>query len=382
MITRNIDPNAYKKALMTTPIKLLLNSLWIIAFLLILILKLELQSAHAYTVVNPTGLQQAASIDLVGKAGSGVDGATDRFLPREAEALFFSPIDYIFDGMLNLAAHQEAGVATFEIHEAYLGSTRLIPRTRFRVGQYFLAIGRLNQFHRHDWPFISAPKVQRDFFHEEGILDSGAEFNWIAPLPFYLELTAGICNGWTFGHSHNVGQAPLVPTHYLRGATYTSLPWDGGVQTGLNYLARRETDGTQWTYWGLDLTAKWRESQILRGLLQSEAWLRIQTPSGNPSEATLGAYVFPQYGFDPSWYFGIRGDYWTVLTLKNALNRRVFNVDYSIVPTLTFKVSEFTSLKAAYTFQKSIQGNQNLGSSRTFQIQTVFNLGAHPAHDF
>jgi len=357
-----------------------LNSRWAVA--LLFFLNFHLQITHADTGMNSTGLQQAASIDLVGKAGQGLDGTSDRFLPREAEVLFFSPTDPIFDGMLNLAAHQETGVATFEIHEAYLGSSRLIPRIRFRVGQYFLAIGRLNQFHRHDWPFISAPKVQKDFFHEEGLLDSGAEFNWITPLPFYLELTAGVSNGWIFGHTHNEGQAPLIPTHYLRGATYTSLPWDGGVQTGLTYLSRKEIQGTQMTYWGLDLTAKWRESQVLRTLLQSEAWLRIQTPPGNPNETTLGAYVFPQYGFDSRWYFGIRGDYWSVLTLKDALDRKVFNVDYSIVPTLTFKTSEFTTFKAAYTFQKSTQETQILSTSRTFQIQTVFNLGAHPAHDF
>lgn len=351
--------------------------------ILSLFLTLPFAQANADSpVLNPTGLQQAAAVDIVGKAGNGADGTTGRILPREAEVLFYSPADPIFDGMLNLAAHQEEGVASFEIHEAYLGSSRLIPRSRFRVGQYFLGIGRLNQFHRHDWPFISAPRVQRDFFHEEGLLDSGAELSVILPLPFYLEVTTGLSNGWTFGHSHNEGFAPHFPTHYLRGATYLSLPADGGAQMGFTYLGRKNHQATYSTYLGFDLTAKWRESDTLRFLLQSETWLRILSPAGNPSETTLGAYLFPQYGFNPNWSMGVRLDYWTTLSLKDALKRSVFNQDFAIVPTLTYKVSEFTTLRGAYTYQKASQGSQTLNSAHTFQVQTLFILGAHPAHEF
>lgn len=331
---------------------------------------------------DPTGLQQAVALDIVGKLGNGADGQAGRLLPREAEVLFFAPVDHVFDGMLNLAAHQENGVATFEIHEAYISSSRLIPRARIRVGQYFLGIGRLNQFHRHDWNFISAPRVQRDFFHEEGLLDSGAELSVILPLPIYFEVTTGISNGWTFGHAHNEGAAPQLPTHYIRGATYTSLPGDGGAQIGLNYLSRKNNQATQWTYWGVDFTAKWREGQTLHFFLQSEAWLRTQSPLGNPSEKTLGFYLFPQYGFDPKGSLGVRLDYWSNLSLQDALGRPTSNYDAAIVPTLTYKVSEFTTLRAAYTYQKSSQGTQPSTSQQAFQLQTMFILGAHPAHEF
>jgi hypothetical protein len=350
------------------------RSLALLFFLLSEIIGGSAQAKADSSLMNPTGLQQAVALDLVGKLGNGADGLAGRLLPREAEVLLFAPSDHVFDGMLNFAAHQEDGVATFEIHEAYIASSRLIPRSRIRVGQYFLGFGRLNQFHRHDWPFISAPRVQRDFFYEEGLLDSGAELSVILPLPFYFELTTGISNGWTFGHAHNEGIAPQIPTHYIRGATYASLPGDGGAQIGVNYLGHKDNQATQSTYWGLDFTAKWREVQTVRFLLQSETWLRTQSPLGNPSEKTLGLYIFAQYGFDSNVSLGVRFDHWSNLSLQDALGRPISNYDTAIVPTMTYKISEFTTLRAAYTYEKP--------SQKAFQIQTMFILGAHPAHEF
>src|SRR3989338_6739695 len=121
-----------------------------------------------------SGLKVSAAVDIVGsvktrKKSSG----EDRIDVREAELLLTGPIDHRFDGLLSLAAHRENGVARAEVHEAFISSSKLVPRSRIKVGQYFLGIGRLNRIHRHEWNFISAPEVHQRFFGSEGLLDTG-----------------------------------------------------------------------------------------------------------------------------------------------------------------------------------------------------------------
>lgn len=104
--------------------KRFLNLSWAIVFLL--------HSASSWAidaVTNPTGLQQAVAVDIVGKSRQGADGPTDRLLPREAELILFAPTDYIFDGMLNLAA----------IHEtSKRGSETLATAHAFQVQSTFI----------------------------------------------------------------------------------------------------------------------------------------------------------------------------------------------------------------------------------------------------
>ena len=67
--------------------------------------------------------------------------------------------------------------------------------TQLKMGQMRNRFGLLNQIHEHDRPFIDAPNVLARFLGEEGLVESGAELTWVAPLPFYLEVLVGVFNG-------------------------------------------------------------------------------------------------------------------------------------------------------------------------------------------
>lgn len=341
-----------------------------------------LNAARAQILTDGTGLQAAAAVDIVGKSGEAGPGFEDRLTVREAEFLVFAPIDHLFDGVLNMAAHLEEEGAFFEIHEAYIGSTKLIPRSRFRLGQFFLSIGRLNQFHRHDWPFTSAPKVHADFFDPEGVLDTGGEFSTLLPTPIYWDLTVGVTNGYTFGHSHSLGEKPDTPTHYLRSAHYFDLPWNGGTQIGLNYVGRKNDVGTDSRFIGLDATAKWREGKRLIFLVQSEVWGRSIKPAAGETEETLGAYLYFQHGLTPRLSIGLRGDAYSVLSLEDAGGKSVDNGTYAVVPNLTFRPSEFSTFRVSYTFERDKPAAAPAETNHAVEFQATFILGAHPAHDF
>jgi hypothetical protein len=333
---------------------------------------------------DESGLKTSIAVDIVGTgAARKKNSPQGRLAVREAEVFFYAPIDPTFDGILGIAAHQEGGVALFEIHEATIGSSKLIPSSRFRFGQYFLGLGKLNSTHRHDWPFISAPRVQREFFGNEGIVDSGFEMSVLPPAPFYLDVTFGVTNGWTFGHSHHEGKKPLTPTHYLRAATFVNLPHDGGLQFGLNYLGRKDAEGVQTTLAGIDATLKWREGRVVPFLLQSEVWFRELKPKEASASQTLGLYLFPQANVFENFDFGVLYGAYRILNLKDVAGRTLVNYDQEITPSLTWKPSEFSTFRSAYSWALTKADGKKISVDNSFfEIQSTFILGAHPAHDF
>lgn len=342
-------------------------------------------SAHSFSSANADsgGVQTSISVDIVGNAFSREKNSpASKLGVREAEVFFYSPIDHTFDGVLGIAAHQEGGVALFEIHEATIGSTKLIPWSRFRIGQYFLGVGKLNSVHRHDWPFTSAPKVHEEFFGKEGVDDTGIEYSVLPPLPIYLDLTVGVTNGWKYGHVHNAGKEPKTPTHYLRLANFLELPLDGGLQTGLNYLSRKDSEGTKTTLIGMDLTAKWREGKSVPFFFQGEVWQRDLKPEGAVLARSFGFYGFPRTNLMEGLDLGVRFDGYSILTLEDAAGRKLNNYEHSYVPTLTWKPSEFSTFRVSYQWNFERLGSRSKLKNSFLEMQTTFILGAHPAHEF
>lgn len=364
----------------------------ICGLLLVAALALPSHDGRADVHDDGSGLKVSGSVDVVGSfKGNALSTAPDRLDVREAEFMIYGPIDHLFDGQLTLAAHPEGGIANFEIHEAYASTSRLLPRTRIRVGQYFLAIGRLNHLHRHEWPFVSAPMIHQKLFGDEGVIDTGGEFSWIAPLPFFLDLTVGAANGWVFGHAHDAGAKPRQPTHYTRIGSYSTLPFEGGLQWGGSALKRRDAWGGTTAISGMDATAKWRAGSYLRWLIQSEFWRREQRlrqlgGDGGPSEVLEGMYLLVQHGLSQSFSVGLRGDWYGVPTMKDAFGASLHYNEYGLIPAVTWRPSEFASWRLSGTYQTTRTDNTTdawrnrprLG----FELQTTFNLGAHPAHEF
>ncbi len=297
--------------------------------------------------------------------------------------MFYGAIDHRFDGMVSSAAHFEGGAVFFELHEAYIKTSKLIPRSRIKLGSYFLGIGRLNRFHRHDWPFISAPKSHENFLDAEGVQDTGLEYAWLLPIPFYLEWTLGFTSGFTFGHTHEAGSRPRMPTHYTRLGTYTDLSDESGIELGFNYLGRKATNGERLRLFGLDSTAKFMSGKTLRWLLQGELWLRHLRSSTNLLQKDLGSYIYSQYGFNKNWFLGIRFDAFNELTRTSALTgQREKNITYGIVPTATYASSEFSKFRLAYNYYEERELSETKFTDHRIELQSTFILGAHPAHDF
>jgi hypothetical protein len=354
--------------------RLLLSSFLIFLFIL---------ASTSVLAQDKTGLKTSIAVDLVGEFNADKESnAADKFSPRSIDVMFYAPIDHLFDGVLSVAAHDEGGESVAELHEAFIGSSRVIPGLNFKLGQYFLGVGRLNRYHRHEWPFISAPMVHEKFFGEEGVIDSGLELSYLAPLPFYFDITVGATNGFVYGHSHNEGEKPKTPTYYTHLKFFESWGvWD--VQPGISFLRRVSAEGLDMSLTGVDLTAKVKEGKTLKYLVQSEVWQRkTKTDEQSNEEIMTGMYVYPQYGFGDGVELGMRIDYFTVNTLKDASGKSVDNSDTAIVPTLTCRPSEFSSWRLSFKNQVYKVAEESPVENKIIELQATFMLGAHPSHAF
>ena len=144
-----------------------------------------LTAFFAFTISTIAAAQSVQNVNVSGTVDAiapfSLDSTADNKLAiRSAEVLLYGPIDHVFDGMLNLAAHDEGGEYQAELHEAFFGCLQTDSALALSRGQVFLNVGRLNGFHQHDWPFATAPRMQRDFFspaedtvHAEGASDTG-----------------------------------------------------------------------------------------------------------------------------------------------------------------------------------------------------------------
>lgn len=302
---------------------------------------------------------------------------------RSTELIFFGPLDTTFDGTLNFAAHNEDGEMKPEVHEAYLSSSKLIPSSRIKAGKFFLGVGRLNQFHQHDWAFTSTPRVQKDFFAEEAVIDTGIEYSILLPFESYWDLTVGVTNGYTYGHGDQVGAKPHVPTHYIHPVNFVDFGEAGALQWGANYLGRTDSVGVQTQLYGFDFVFKKYDGKTLSFLLQSEIWYRKLSGLATETTEDLGAYIYPQFSLDDRLSLGLRIDLFKELSKVSASDgSKQENFNFALVPNLTYRHSEFTLFRMSYSYDH--QGNAGLADTINQQIllQMTLFLGAHPTHSF
>lgn len=347
-----------------------------------------------WSFAHGQGLQQnlnmAAAVDVL--APNSLDDSSDNKLDvRSAELMLYGPIDHVFDGVLNVAAHNVEGEFHLALHEGYIGSSKLIPQSRFRIGKFFLSVGRLNGFHQHDWPFISAPKVHREFLNPgshsaiqaEGAADSGVEYSWLLPTDRYIDLTMGVTNGYCFGHCHTEGHRPPYPLHYLHPTTFFDWGSGEGLLWGVTYLGRKDSASVKTDLVGMDWTYKAREGKRLKWLVQTEVFHQTQSaPDAKRSEKS-GFYIYPQYGVNDQLSFGFRFDGFSHLNMEfESTGERRQDFDYALVPSLTYKPSEFSTFRLAYSHEvDTTQGTDDV-QDRQVQMQFTYIMGAHPAHEF
>lgn len=145
------------------------------------------------------------------------------FTVQGAELNLQGAVDTYFRGNANILFSIDAeGESFVELEEAWLETISLPGNFQIRAGQILSDFGRVNTQHPHSWGFLDAPLVNARLLGPDGLRNPGVRIGWLAPTPFFSELSLGIqdSHGETAasfrsaGHSHGGEAAGSLPLGY------------------------------------------------------------------------------------------------------------------------------------------------------------------------
>jgi outer membrane murein-binding lipoprotein Lpp len=328
-----------------------------------------------------------------------------------AELVLDGAVDPYFKGLAALTWVLEPnGETAPELEEAWMQTTSLPWNLQARGGLFYAEFGRQNTKHPHSWAFVDQAVVLRRFFGADGLRNPGARLSWLAPTPWYTELTLGVFNGsgetaFSYrgeGTTEVAGGLPaerglngLDSLLYVpRLATSFNLTDNHTLLFGASAAlgANDSGPGANTQIYGLDAYWKWQPARTERGFpfvsWQTEAlWRRYEAAERIaaddgvtvlPAETLRdwGLYSQLLWGFRPGWIAGLRGEYVTGNDGAFASDLRTDRMRVS--PNLTFLPTEFSKLRLQYNYDH----REGRGSDHSVWFQVEFGLGAHAAHKF
>jgi hypothetical protein len=366
-----------------------------------------LVTASAFAQSNNQLINWFAGADIVGTTGSDDINQDSDFYVREFEISAYSAIDHTWNGVLTLSNHKEStsSESHTEVHEAFIHSSKLIDLSTLKVGKFFLGFGRLNRFHRHDWAFTEAALVQKSFFGNEGVKDSGVEYTRNLP-GIMSSLTIGVTKGDEFNHSHehehegtteaNHVDRAKSPTAYVRFAKFFEISTSKGFEIALNHINRLDAHSVAYKYNGLDFTYKERAGKMIQTLVQAEIWQR-NTVHEEETETErfndIGGYLYLEKGLDQHHAIGLKFDYYKPDShVEEAGDDHEHGIDGIEVDKeyrglgLSYIYTNSEFMKTRFTIDHAngvkVDTDDSVDSFTKGTLQFVFSIGAHPAHVF
>lgn len=331
-----------------------------------------------------------------------------------------SSVDTYFtvDGVFHFS---ENGV---EIEEGYFTTTSLPYALRIKGGKFFSDFGRHNNSHHHAWSFADAPLVNQAFFGMHGLLEKGAQLQWLAPLPHYLMLGVELLHGENeqmFGngaiaasdlHAHedteeeapvaDEADAPSLIVAYLKVSAdigNTTLLLGASYANGksrLNHLDDEESPHAFYgdsNVYGLDLTLK-HYFDSYRYLMWENEWLSremegtqylAQSEMHTPMNKTQsGCYSQLVYAHNAQWRAGVRYDniYQNSVT-ANSVDQLLDDGLDRISVMAEYNPSEFSRIRLQYNLNRALYNEAGTQEDvKTFIVQFNYAIGAHGAHAF
>jgi hypothetical protein len=332
-------------------------------------------------------------------------------------------VDPYFKGATSLSFVLEPGGETsFELEEAWLQTSSLPWDLQVKGGLFFAEFGRQNTQHPHEFAFVDQAVILRRLFGPDGLRNPGARISWLAPTPWFTELTLGVFNSdggtaYSFrggeGHEHghgeedhgnefhggepvntsldNMGDLLYVP----RLASAFNLTDEQTLVLGVSAAFGPNDSGANadTQIYGVDAYWKWQPERAHRGFpfvaLQGEfLWRRFEAAERehpeDPAPVILpaetlndwGFYAQVLWGFRPRWVAGLRGEY--AAGNDGAYDSELRADRVRVSPNLTFLPSEFSKIRLQYNYDH----REQIGSDHTVWLQVEFALGAHGAHKF
>ena len=374
----------------------------------------------SFDVLSAVGSSTVGGQTLRDLQGGAHDPNRRGFTFQQGELSLAGAVDPYFIG----EAHMVFTDSDVDLEEAFFLTTALPWDLQLKGGLYLTDFGRINPVHPHAWTYQDQAFVITRMFGGEGLRSPGLELSWLAPLPWFSQVTVGMQDGneddltvsFLDGQG-GIGGRPAVVTDVSTLQDFVYLArwansWDISPElTGLvgvsgTYGANTTGPDASTFIYGTDLTFKWRPVDNFRGwpfvVWQSEVLARdytaaAYTASGNPDfpndlpSAILrdaGFYSQLTWGFRYQWAMALRGEYASgagksvqdgVLVSRETDPLRADRARIS--PLLIYQPSEFSRIRLQYNYDnaKFLPGDH---SANSVWLGIEFLYGTHPAHKY
>jgi hypothetical protein len=329
--------------------------------------------------------------------------------------------ELFIDGYLNPYARATANIAfedgEFGAEELYASIVRGLPLdVQIKAGKYLLGFGKLNTAHPHAWSFLNRPLFHQVYFGEEGLNDIGVNFSFIIPTEdFYTTLDLGLFKGdaITNNTAGEGGDANDVRGNSLifvgRLGSFFSIGDFNNLEVGLsgsygNYAKSSFyipdsinflDEALKYLYGGIDFKFKYKPDSYTSLVIQGEGLINnrdgIRGTELNPvieSITTYGAYFYVDYQFlkqfsvgaKYDYTYGVIGDEPSYNTLSNDNMNKTQGIEYWIG---YYPIEETLALRlGAQHLIFDLADNLKRDSETTIELQMLFSLGPHKAHQF
>lgn len=268
----------------------------------------------------------------------------------------------------------------FTTEEAYISSLRGLPNgLAVKAGKYRVGFGKLNQDHRHNYPFIETPRVMFAMLPgDDGFNETGVQASLLLPTQgtWASMVSADILNGASF-HPDETKSSRAWMSHWSNSfLIHDTHPLELGVSA---------TQGTNNVHWntktqvlGGDIKTKIAVSNNVRITIQGEYFYNnsdviVSTTTGSfDTRRISGFYAFTNVGFAQRYNAGIIYDQYQTPEHTDAVNRTIkCFFGYSLL-------EETTLFRLAYE-RFSPDGATPVD---TVMFQVLFSMGPHKAHQF
>jgi hypothetical protein len=310
---------------------------------------------------------------------------------QEFELQITSNVDPYFKLDATLTSNGE----DFAVENLYIQTLQMPAGFQAKVGKVFVPFGLENKLHTHARPFVELPLAIASVLGPDGWGDTGALLSWMAPLPWYLELTAGGFDGSGdglfasknkddyagFGRVENLFTLNDASTFRLGG----SFAWGPATLSSDTATIPEERVISQ--AWGVDAQLKIRppSAQQTHALVLQGEYLEGQRMYGNGawSDPRKGYYLLAMAQVSRMWWLQAQYDYLYEAGVfrgpgiygpggppsDQVTTRWDFGI--ALVPT------HFQSYKIEFSTTER-GGKQE--SRVYFQINST--IGSHPAHEY
>ncbi len=272
-----------------------------------------------------------------------------------------------------IAAYNHDGVIEFHVEEAFLTYSNLPLGTAVKAGRKLLDVGRINHIHPHEWLFLSSPLIYSVFLGEHGLNGDGASVEVLLPLPFFLNIQAGIWKTPDSQHDEEESEEHHHHAFSPAGELYNLRLWSSfepaektELEFGMSALkgtgSHYEEHMDRIVLLGADLTFKAWLSAYSRLMFMAEAmYLERQVPP--ETFGSTGAYLYAGLRLDKNWEAALRYD-WAETPGPEKKKHSNFSIIGSNYITESFKI------RTEYSYSPEEENH-------TGMIKTIFGIGPH-----